>query len=87
MAYNQRWQAYCRKCNGYGGAFEAFDPSPAGVGLPNGHMVDIHLCPDCFVQGKCPRCGLETLNGDYCTSCEWDLDATDGVPDEEVWVG
>lgn len=55
--FARRYPNYCRKCGGAGGFMWHYDPSPAGVSLAGGYMVDAEPCPECVEQGKCPKCG------------------------------
>ena len=76
-SYPIAWPNYCRKCNGFGAAFEKYDPSPAGIGLSPGYMVESHLCSECVERGKCPRCGKELDDDcplDYVTNGAESLD-------------
>ncbi len=83
---------YCRKCGGVGGFYTSYDPSPPGVSLSPGYMLDYDPCSECVEQGKCPVCGQETLNddGDKCSSCGWNCEddqktAAPVEPDCECW--
>jgi hypothetical protein len=56
-----QYPGYCRKCNGWGGHWYSFDPSPAGISLGPGSMQDFAVC-ECIEggewwEGRCPRCG------------------------------
>jgi hypothetical protein len=84
-SYAQKWPSYCQNCNGYGGAFEKFDPSPGGVSLSPGYLVEICPCPECLEQGICPRCA-QPIETDHCYFCDWDLDCDHGIPDQEIWI-
>jgi hypothetical protein len=61
--YEARWPNYCRKCNGRGGHWTSFDPSPPGVALSPGSMPDFDPCTcvepadDNWWSSRCPRCG------------------------------
>lgn len=79
-AYEREHPHYCRKCGGQGAKFVEYDPSPAGVSLSPGYMVDIEPCTECVEQGKCPRCGASDLPWDEeavwdaqdaCPHCGW----------------
>lgn len=74
--YEQKYPKYCKKCEGWGGKWTKFDPSPPGVALAPGYMWDFDPCPDCVDQGICPRC-QKTLDMDMreeffiCHDCGW----------------
>jgi hypothetical protein len=77
-AFGLYWPDYCQTCNGLGGSFYHYDPSPGGVSLGSGFMVEFDECPDCIEQGKCPRCGKidywhSWMEDDpmICPNCEW----------------
>ena len=57
----KRWPKHCPECEGRGGTVTKFDPSPAGVSLSPGWMVEFDLCPACQCSDPvtCPRCGVE----------------------------
>ncbi|MEI7770113.1 MAG: hypothetical protein WCI67_09010 [Chloroflexales bacterium] len=55
-AWDARWPHHCQECGGSGGIGYSYDPSPAGVSLSAGSMMDYEPC-DCFAErGVCPRC-------------------------------
>ena len=64
----------CQKCHGTG--FLAFkdDPSPAGVSLSSGYMIETEACPDCYGKNVCPVCGQKMVEvTDWATyDCEKD---------------
>jgi hypothetical protein len=76
VKFEERFPAYCRTCEGWGGKWEQFDPSPAGIMLSPGTMTDFDPCPNCVDQGVCPRC-KQTLDMDMkeeyyiCHDCNW----------------
>lgn len=45
---------YCRECDGFGIWAEEYDPSPYGVMLGRGTMVDMGPCEAC--EGQCALC-------------------------------
>ncbi len=76
--YEKRWPGYCRRCNGAGGHWYDYDPSPAGVSLAAGSLTDCDPCPECAEEkGVCPRCGTK-MHKDWwqddepCPHCGWD---------------
>ena len=81
-AYTAKWPHYCRTCNGAGGHWYEYDPSPAGVSLAPGTMTDYDPCPDCIEHGKCPRCANEVWTEEdwddggpvTCPECGWKED-------------
>jgi hypothetical protein len=50
--YESRWPNYCRNCNGDGGFYSTYDPSPAGVSLGSGFMVDFDTCPSALTRAS-----------------------------------
>jgi len=79
---------HCQKCGGWGGRYSLYDPSPAGVSLGPGHMVDFDPC-ECVNNGICPLCGeksasvqeaIETGVDIVCSLCGWKVG--DSVPQE-----
>lgn len=93
--YRARWPNHCRSCNGWGGRVTEYDPSPPGVSLGPGTMMDFDPCPDCYAHFTCPRCTLreawpDDSDGDGpCRRCGWaQIDAGDphsldpGLPEE-----
>lgn len=81
--YQKRWPNYCRSCNGWGGTYSQYDPSPAGVSLSPGYILEFDTCPSCLEEGVCPRCGetsslieLDVEDGDdiHCPECGWRSD-------------
>jgi len=96
LLYWYEWPYHCRTCNGWGGKYSWYDPSPAGVSLSAGQMLvrrqsrrlDFEPCPDCIETCKCPRCGLivpeETWLDDVsrpCPFCGWETEM-EGIPEE-----
>jgi hypothetical protein len=88
--YESKWPDYCKHCNGWDGFWDQYDPSPAGVSLGSGYMLDFEPCDKCVENGKCPRCGTQTTlfemaleDGDElsCPECRW----TSNVDDKESW--
>ena len=84
-AYAAKWPGVCRKCNGYGYMESRYDPSPAGVSLAPGYMVEAEPCEACVCEGHCPRCGApwpDDGDDEYvgpCASCGFVLYETAGV--------
>lgn len=82
-AYHQAWPNHCDHCHGWGSHSYTYDPSPAGVALGPGFMVDTDPCSDCIEEAKCPRCGQQTFPDDttmICSSCGFDLEHTNKNP-------
>lgn len=78
---------YCRKCEGWGGRWERYDPSPRGIALPRGYLEDFEPCSECLDQGLCPHCKsplLEEEDPMRCSNhdCLWCEDDPDGLPPE-----
>lgn len=77
---------YCKTCNGWGGHWYEYDPSPSGVSLAPGKMRDFNECPDCYEKGRCPHCGSALIADPgedrpdrwICWKCEW-TDAPGGI--------
>ena len=97
--YAARWPGYCHTCGGNGITCYTYDPSPAGVCLSSGWMIDCDPCPDCLERGICPRCGEEAWGDDdfdgepvTCPHCGWQEDNPDCLPPEpecycwQVWM-
>jgi hypothetical protein len=85
VGYILRWPKFCRNCGGYGNHYSHYDPSPSGVGLSSGYMVDADPCQQCSDRGICPRCaddGFDAETGDHCEECGWTIES-EGVP--EPW--
>ena len=91
--YKHDYPNYCKSCNGWGGNYSRYDPSPSGISLGSGYMLDYEPCEDCVEKGICPRCGKVSDNiitalsdGDcgVCEHCGWSMEEThvDGIPDE-----
>jgi hypothetical protein len=83
---------HCRKCNGTGGFYSQYDPSPAGVSLGAGFMVDWDSCSECSDNGLCPLCGgivfavydeKAVYVHDACQMCGYNTDMTDENPPAE----
>ena len=70
----------CKRCDGKG-LIEGppYDPSPPGVALSPGYMVDIDICPNCLDRDICPLCGEKEVFWDaeryICPSCGHQGDA------------
>jgi len=88
--YTSEWPDYCVACGGWGGHYSSYDPSPAGVSLSPGYMIEYDPCRVCVEQLICPRCGKETINlvesrgGDtyLCAGCGWKESTTAGLPQD-----
>jgi len=81
--YAEEYPKYCRRCKGWGYFYSKYDPSPPGVSLGYGYMIDMDPCPDCLEKGVCPRCGgagMEELE-QPCPTCGWDED--EGLPSND----
>jgi hypothetical protein len=86
--YETEFPNYCRHCSGWGMFYSYYDPSPSGVGLGIGHMIDSDPCPKCMEKGNCPRCGHHHEDEDWgsefptrCELCGWGEDDNDGIPE------
>jgi len=89
--YKAKWPHHCQECDGWGGATSYYDPSPAGISLAPGYMVDFDPCQECLEKNICPRCGehsemmVESAAGYYdefkCSKCGWSEEA-EGIPME-----
>lgn len=79
-----RFPNSCPTCRGTGGHVSWFDPSPSGVSLGYGLMMDFEPCADCVEKGICPLCGEESLDedGGHCLKCGWDIEKSEEVFDE-----
>lgn len=83
--YFYSWPHHCKHCRGWGGFYSQYDPSPSGVSLSAGYMVDFDPCEKCCENGICPRCGrlLDEYEefDDPCPHCGFEFDgSTDGEP-------
>lgn len=82
--YEQLYPNYCRTCQGWGGRWSKYDPSPSGVALSPGYMEEFDPCPDCLDKMKCPRCGGNVYhdeeNYEVCPICLFKTEETDGLP-------
>lgn len=93
LAYKAKWPNYCEECGGWGGHVSYYDPSPSGIGLSPGYMMDYDPCAECLEQDICPRCGFKTpdifVEGEYedyyqCPKCGW-KEGDEGIPQEPPW--
>lgn len=87
--WKQMWPNYCPKCEGLGFHYYQYDPSPPGISLSPGYMVDCDPCKCIEKAGACPRCGeqfitddnfeeLQDRNGVFsCPFCDWQSDTPD----------
>jgi hypothetical protein len=70
------WPNFCKTCGGAGAIYSMYDPSPTGVSLGSGSMVDVDICSDCAEKGICSRCGEQAWDSDNveypCLKCGWD---------------
>jgi predicted RNA-binding Zn-ribbon protein involved in translation (DUF1610 family) len=87
--YKLKWPNYCQTCNGWGGSTYTYDPSPKGVGLSSGYMIETEPCSDCIDAFICPRCGAYNeawlRNADTtspCENCGFEEMETEGLPEE-----
>ena len=87
--YIYNYPAYCRTCNGWGGQWDQYDPSPAGSEVSPGFKIRFTLCPKCIEIGVCPRCGMtmrepdeEADTDEACPFCGYKLSDMEGIPDE-----
>jgi hypothetical protein len=79
---------YCRHCQGMGGFASSYDPSPAGVSLSSGSMMEFDYCPECTEKGVCPECGQQMFDPDafgwsdmlVCPHCGWKEETASGMP-------
>ena len=82
IAWKQNHPKYCKECNALGYTETTYDPSPAGVSLGSGYMVDREPCEYCLVKGICPVCGesalvlhesqfIDSIYTGPCSSCGW----------------
>ena len=88
QAWQLQWPAYCRHCDATGLVLHEHDPSPSGISLSPGVLVDGDPCSHCIEQGKCPRCN-HTHDGDDhpCSECGWNWGGNmdDYRPEWECW--
>ena len=85
--FEQNFPDHCKQCGGWGGSYISYDPSPSGVSLGSGTMLDWEPCEACLMKGICPICGHRHNNpewmnheGDKCQNCGWQIEAEFGVP-------
>ncbi len=93
--YEEAWPNYCYECNGYGYHVDYYDPSPAGVSLGSGTLMETHPCGHCIERDynrpewtpRCPRCaGGIVTDPDYaddpitCYNCGFRDGVTLGHP-------
>jgi hypothetical protein len=82
--FSAKYPNYCRECNAFGGGYQSFDPSPAGVALSSGHLLDYAPCQKC--DGYCPLCGRllddEEYDNGHCLRCGWDWESGPFAPPE-----
>ena len=57
--YERRWLRYCRTCMGVGRV--PYTENVAGHGDPPIHQSGDDPCPDCIMEGKCPRCATSLM--------------------------
>lgn len=60
---------YCRACRGWGYFVSTYDPSPRGVSLGSGYMMDVDICEECEAHPTKPHC---SLCGAPILESEWD---------------
>lgn len=68
ISWLDQWPLHCPSCDGEGGTLES---------TPLGSLV-FWECPDCVLEGICPRCGANTFDNytlvethAQCSSCGW----------------
>lgn len=95
--YLRKWPNHCTVCKGWGGDWVEFDPSPPGVSLSPGSMVEFDPCQECAGKGICPRCrsgvGQDLFKQKAsCPHCGFVESETEGLPDGpececwELWI-
>jgi hypothetical protein len=73
-AYEALWPHSCQACQGWGAPSSAGDPSPPGLSLRVGSLLNANPGPACSEKGICPRCGQPGLTckaQEPCTFCGW----------------
>lgn len=86
--FEAKYPNYCQFCGGHGGHISYYDPSPAGMSLGSGWMLDYEPCPECIEKGICPRCGAkfdgdpECDDFDVCDECGFSAETPDDAPEE-----
>lgn len=97
--FEWKYPNYCRACGGTGEVCEFFDPSPAGVSLSPGSMMECDPCALCIDDGNCPRCSAPAivdrgpLLHEGCSNCGWQSSVSAPAPppgectcyDDEEW--
>lgn len=91
LDWEQQWPLYCKTCNGSGGTWTSYDPSPSGISLSAGTMQDFEMCPACEQSGMewgddglliqaCPRCSLmmPVESQEPCPNCHWNWNKNPG---------
>lgn len=89
--YRNAWPHHCTYCEGWGGFWGSYDPSPAGVSLSSGSMMELEPCEHCVVHGRCPRCGVQEPDAvpygeefEHCPHCDWRWDHSEGMPEHDI---
>lgn len=57
VAFDEAYPRHCTSCRGWGGSVIYDDPSPPGVSLSPGYLLDVDPCPHCAAADP-PRCSL-----------------------------
>lgn len=86
VTFAVKWPDYCRSCEGWGYFSHSYDPSPAGVSLGSGFMVEADPCDACTGADPhpfCARCHAvndQWLEGEDspCTACGWNWGKNQG---------
>jgi hypothetical protein len=80
-AFSEKYPNYCRSCLGRGCFAYSYDPSPSGVALSPGRMIEMEPCREC--EGSCPLCRHPLEDGETkCSECGWDFEAGPFYPAE-----
>ena len=82
--YKSDWPNHCTVCRGWSGIFSSYDPSPAGVALSPGNMMDFDSCEECYDKRVCCRCAapLGEKDDEKCPSCGCVFGETEGLMDD-----
>jgi len=86
--YEKSYPNYCTHCQGWGGSWSKYDPSPSGISLSPGFMYEFDPCPKCVENSICPRCGKELYDADevICKECGFNGKEDEGLPQPpECW--
>lgn len=73
QVWMEKWgSTCCQNCWGQGAFYDSYDPSPAGVSLSTGSVMDAEPCSDCTGREEdpcCPRCGSRNIDVEKETPC------------------